>query len=342
MGVHVGINGFGRIGRNYLRCVLERAETGTGTPIDVVAVNDITSPAALAHLLEYDSTYGRLRRTVEHDDTSLTVDGHRIAVTAERDPAALTWGALGVDVVIESTGRFRTREDAGLHLRAGARKVLLSVPGKGVDATVVMGVNEGAYDPEQNHVISNASCTTNCVAPMAKVLDEYFGIAKGLMTTIHGYTNDQVVLDGPHKDPRRGRTAAVNIIPTSTGAARAAGLVLPELAGRLDGIAVRVPVEDGSLTDLTVVLGRPVTADEVNTAFREAADGPLKGILRVSDAPIVSRDVVGDPASCVLDAPLTQAHGDLVKVFGWYDNEWGYTNRLLDLTEYVAARLAQR
>ncbi|WP_405595372.1 type I glyceraldehyde-3-phosphate dehydrogenase [Streptomyces sp. NBC_01410] len=342
MSVRVGINGFGRIGRNYLRCVLERAETGTGTPIEVVAVNDITSPAALSHLLEYDSTYGRLRRTVEHDDTSLTVDGHRIAVTAERDPAALAWGALGVDVVIESTGRFRTRVDAGLHLRAGARKVLLSVPGKGVDATVVMGVNEGAYDPEQNHVISNASCTTNCVAPMAKVLDEYFGIAKGLMTTIHGYTNDQVVLDGPHKDPRRGRTAAVNIIPTSTGAARAVGLVLPELAGRLDGIAVRVPVEDGSLTDLTVVLDRPVTADEVNTAFREAADGPLKGILRVSDAPIVSRDVVGDPASCVLDAPLTQAHGDLVKVFGWYDNEWGYTNRLLDLTEYVAARLPQR
>ncbi|WP_406404373.1 type I glyceraldehyde-3-phosphate dehydrogenase [Streptomyces sp. NBC_00879] len=342
MSVGVGINGFGRIGRNYLRCVLERAGTGTGTPIEVVAVNDITSPAALAHLLEYDSTYGRLRRTVEHDDTSLTVDGHRIAVTAERDPAALAWGALGVDVVIESTGRFRTHEDAGLHLSAGARKVLLSVPGKGVDATVVMGVNEGAYDPEQDHVVSNASCTTNCVAPMAKVLDEYFGIAKGLMTTIHGYTNDQVVLDGPHKDPRRGRTAAVNIIPTSTGAARAVGLVLPELAGRLDGIAVRVPVEDGSLTDLTVVLDRPVTADEVNTAFREAADGPLKGILRVSDAPIVSRDVVGDPASCVLDAPLTQAHGDLVKVFGWYDNEWGYTNRLLDLTEYVAARLPQR
>ncbi|MCX4585773.1 type I glyceraldehyde-3-phosphate dehydrogenase [Streptomyces sp. NBC_01481] len=342
MSVRVGINGFGRIGRNYLRCVLERAETGTGTPIEVVAVNDITSPAALAHLLEYDSTYGRLRRTVEHDDTSLTVDGQRIAVTAERDPAALAWGALGVDVVIESTGRFRTREDAGPHLGAGAQKVLLSVPGKGVDATVVMGVNEGAYDPEQDHVVSNASCTTNCVAPMAKVLDEHFGIAKGLMTTIHGYTNDQVVLDGPHKDPRRGRTAAVNIIPTSTGAARAAGLVLPELAGRLDGIAVRVPVEDGSLTDLTVVLDRPVTADEVNTAFREAADGPLKGILRVSDAPIVSRDVVGDPASCVLDAPLTQAHGDLVKVFGWYDNEWGYANRLLDLTEYVAARLPQR
>ncbi|WP_405547058.1 type I glyceraldehyde-3-phosphate dehydrogenase [Streptomyces phaeochromogenes] len=342
MTVRIGINGFGRIGRNYLRCVLERAEAGTGTAVEVVAVNDLTSPAALAHLLEYDSTFGRLRRSVEHDDTSLTVDGHRIAVTAKSDPAALAWGEHGVDVVIESTGRFRSREDAGLHLKAGARKVLLSVPGKEVDATVVMGVNEGVYDPERDHVISNASCTTNCVAPMVKVLDEHFGLVKGLMTTIHGYTNDQVVLDGPHKDPRRGRTAAVNIIPTSTGAARAVGLVLPKLAGTLDGIAVRVPVEDGSLTDLSVVLERSVTADEVNAAFREAADGPLKGILRVSDAPIVSRDIVGDPASCVLDAPLTQAHGDLVKVFGWYDNEWGYTNRLLDLTEYVAARLPQR
>ncbi|MFI1411944.1 type I glyceraldehyde-3-phosphate dehydrogenase [Streptomyces sp. NPDC020707] len=339
MTVRVGINGFGRIGRNYLRCVLERAETGSGTAVEVVAVNDITSPAALAHLLEFDSTYGRLRRTVVHDDTSITVDGHRVAVTAERDPAALAWGDLGVDVVIEATGRFRTREDAGLHLKGGARKVLLSVPGKNVDATVVMGVNEATYDPDSDHVVSNASCTTNCVAPMVKVLDDAFGIDKGLMTTIHGYTNDQVVLDGPHKDPRRGRTAAVNIIPTSTGAARAVGLVLPELAGTLDGLAVRVPVEDGSLTDLTLVLDRAVSVEEVNTAFREAADGPLHGILRVSDAPIVSRDVIGDPASCVFDAPLTQVHGDLVKVFGWYDNEWGYTNRLLDLTEYVAARL---
>ncbi|WP_405653144.1 type I glyceraldehyde-3-phosphate dehydrogenase [Streptomyces sp. NBC_00019] len=341
MSVRVGINGFGRIGRNYLRLVLERAEAAAGTPVEVVAVNDITSPAALAHLLTYDSTYGRIGRTVEHDENSLTVDGHRIAVTAERDPAALAWGDLGVDIVIESTGRFRTQEQAGAHLKAGARKVLLSVPGKDVDATVVMGVNEATYDPENHHVVSNASCTTNCVAPMVKVLDERFGIDKGLMTTIHGYTNDQVVLDGPHKDLRRGRSAAVNIIPTSTGAARAVGLVLPELTGTLDGIAVRVPVEDGSLTDLAVVLDRAVTADEVNTAFREAADGPLKGILRVSDAPIVSRDIVGDPASCVLDAPLTQAHGELVKVFGWYDNEWGYTNRLLDLTEYVAARLPQ-
>ncbi|MER5585046.1 type I glyceraldehyde-3-phosphate dehydrogenase [Streptomyces asoensis] len=339
MSVRVGINGFGRIGRNYLRGALERAESGTATPIQVVAVNDLTSPAALAHLLAYDSTYGRLGRTVEHDETSLTVGGHRVRVTAERDPAALGWADLGVDVVIESTGRFRTREQAGRHLAAGARKVLLSVPGKDVDATVVMGVNEGAYDPDRHHVVSNASCTTNCAAPMVKVIDDSFGLVKGLMTTIHGYTNDQVVLDGPHKDLRRGRSAALNIIPTSTGAARAVGLVLPELAGTLDGIAVRVPVEDGSLTDLSLILERPASVEEINAAFREAADGPLKGILRVSDAPIVSRDVVGDPASCVLDAPLTQAHGELVKVFGWYDNEWGYTNRLLDLTQYVADRL---
>ncbi|MGW6907024.1 type I glyceraldehyde-3-phosphate dehydrogenase [Streptomyces sp. NPDC054940] len=337
MSVRVGINGFGRIGRNYLRCVLERAETAAGTPVEAVAVNDITSPAALDHVLEYDSTYGRIGRTVEHDDDSITVDGRRTAVTAERDPATLAWGDLGI--VIESTGRFRTREQAGRYLREGARKVLLSVPGKDVDATVVMGVNEGTYDPQSDHVVSNASCTTNCVAPMVKVLDEHFGIVKGLMTTIHGYTNDQVVLDGPHTDLRRGLSAAVNIIPTSTGIARAVGLVLPELAGTLDGIAVRVPVEDGSLTDLSVVLERPVTPEEINAAFREAADGLLKGVLRVSDAPIVSRDIMGDPASCVLDAPLPQAHGELVKVFGWYDNEWGGTNRLLDLTEYVAARL---
>jgi glyceraldehyde 3-phosphate dehydrogenase len=339
MSVRVGINGFGRIGRNYLRCVLERAEAGTGTPVDVVAVNDLTSAQTLAHLLAYDSTYGRLNRTVEHDGTSLTVDGHRVTVSAERDPAELAWDDLGVDIVIEATGRFRTREQAGRHLTAGARKVLLSVPGKDVDATVVMGVNEGTYDAGRHHVVSNASCTTNCVAPVVKVIDENFGLVRGLMTTIHGYTNDQVVLDGPHKDLRRGRSAAVNIIPTSTGAARAVGLVLPRLAGTLDGIAVRVPVEDGSLTDLSLTLRRPTSAQEINAAFREAADGPLKGILRVSDAPIVSRDVVGDAASCVLDAPLTQVHGELVKVFAWYDNEWGYTNRLLDLTEYVADRL---
>jgi glyceraldehyde 3-phosphate dehydrogenase len=338
MTVRVGINGFGRIGRNYLRGALERTETGS-RPVEVVAVNDIAPPSTLAHLLEYDSTYGRIGRKVGHDDTSITVDGQRIAVTAERDPAALGWAEHAVDVVIESTGRFRDRDSAALHLKAGARKVLISAPGKGADATVVMGVNEDAYDPAHHHVLSAASCTTNCVAPMVAVLHERFGITKGLMTTIHGYTNDQALLDGPHKDLRRARSAALSIIPTSTGAARAVGLVVPELDGALDGLAVRVPVEDGSLTDLTLVLGREVTADEVNAAFAEAADGRLHGILRVTTAPIVSRDVIGDPASCVFDAALTQAHGDLVKVFGWYDNEWGYSNRLLDLTGYVAERL---
>ncbi|MCC3653981.1 type I glyceraldehyde-3-phosphate dehydrogenase [Streptomyces sp. S07_1.15] len=337
MTVRVGINGFGRIGRNYLRSALGR--TDDTTPVEVVAINDIAPTATLAHLLEYDSTYGRLGRAVSHDADSITVDGHRIAVTAERDPAELAWAEHGVDIVIEATGRFRTREEIARHLKAGARKVLLSAPGKDVDATIVMGVNETDYDPERHEIVSNASCTTNCVVPMVKVLHERFGIVKGLMTTIHGYTNDQSVLDSPHKDLRRARTAAVSIIPTSTGAARAVGLVLPELAGALDGIAVRVPVEDGSLTDLALVLRRETTTEEINEAFAEAAEGALKGVLRVSTAPIVSRDIVGDPASCVVDAPLTQAHGELVKVFGWYDNEWGYSNRLLDLTEYVAARL---
>jgi glyceraldehyde 3-phosphate dehydrogenase len=338
MTVRIGINGFGRIGRNYLRSVLARAGQDS-TEVEVVAVNDIAPTATLAHLLEYDSTYGRLGRTITHDAESITVDGHHIAITAESDPAALAWGEHGVDIVIESTGRFRTRDDAALHLKAGARKVLISSPGKDVDTTVVMGVNQADYDPERHHIVSNASCTTNCVVPMVHVLHEQFGIVKGLMTTIHGYTNDQSLLDGPHKDLRRARSAAVSIIPTSTGAARAVGLVVPALAGTLDGIAVRVPVEDGSLTDLTLVLHQPVTADEINAAFTEAAEGPLRGILRVTTAPIVSRDIIGDPASCVVDAGLTQAHGDLVKVFGWYDNEWGYSNRLLDLTEYVAARL---
>ncbi|KAF4405312.1 MULTISPECIES: type I glyceraldehyde-3-phosphate dehydrogenase [Streptomyces] len=338
MTVRVGINGFGRIGRNFLRSTLSRAVDDT-TPVAVVAVNDIAPTATLAHLLEYDSTYGRLRGTVTHDSESITVDGHRIAVTAERDPASLPWAAHGVDIVIEATGRFRARDDAALHLKAGARKVLVSAPGSNMDATVVMGVNETDYDPAAHHIVSNASCTTNCVAPMAKVLHERFGIVKGLMTTVHGYTNDQALLDSPHKDLRRARSAAVSIIPTSTGAARAVGLVLPDLTGALDGIAVRVPVEDGSLTDLAVVLRRPATAEEVNSAFAEAAAGPLSGVLKVSSAPIVSRDVIGDPASCVVDADLTQAQGDFVKVFGWYDNEWGYSNRLLDLTKYVAARL---
>ncbi|MET9061104.1 type I glyceraldehyde-3-phosphate dehydrogenase [Streptomyces antibioticus] len=335
MTTRVGINGFGRIGRTYLRAALDRAEQGA-QDVEVVAVNDITSPATLAHLLEYDSTFGRIGRDVEHDDHSITVDGRRIAVTAERDPAALRWSDHGVDVVVESTGRFRDRDSAALHLKGGARTVLLSAPGKDVDATIVMGVNDRAYDRDRHRIVSAASCTTNCVAPMVKVLDDAFGIERGVMTTIHGYTNDQSLLDGPHKDLRRARSAALSIIPTSTGAARAVGLVVPELAGALDGIAVRVPVEDGSLTDLAVVLAREATAEEINAAFRAAAEGPLHGILRVSEAPIVSRDVIGDPSSCVFDPALTQANGTLAKVFGWYDNEWGYTNRLLDLTALVA------
>ncbi|MBO7936160.1 type I glyceraldehyde-3-phosphate dehydrogenase [Streptomyces antibioticus] len=335
MTTRVGINGFGRIGRTYLRAALDRAEQGA-QDVEVVAVNDITSPATLAHLLEYDSTFGRIGRDVEHDDHSITVDGRRIAVTAERDPAALRWSDHGVDVVVESTGRFRDRDSAALHLKGGARTVLLSAPGKDVDATIVMGVNDRAYDRDRHRIVSAASCTTNCVAPMVKVLDDAFGIERGVMTTIHGYTNDQSLLDGPHKDLRRARSAALSIIPTSTGAARAVGLVVPELAGALDGIAVRVPVEDGSLTDLAVVLAREATAEEINAAFRAAAEGPLHGVLRVSEAPIVSRDVIGDPSSCVFDPALTQANGTLAKVFGWYDNEWGYTNRLLDLTALVA------
>ncbi|MEL3944360.1 MULTISPECIES: type I glyceraldehyde-3-phosphate dehydrogenase [Streptomyces] len=334
MTVRVGINGFGRIGRTYLRCALER-----GSDIEVVAVNDIAPVGTMAHLLEYDSTYGRLREDIAHDDMSITVGGHRVAVTAERDPAVLDWRKERVDVVVESTGRFRDRDAAALHLKGGARKVLLSAPGKGADATVVMGVNHDTYDPGRHQIVSAASCTTNCVVPLVKVLHERFGIARGLMTTVHGYTNDQALLDGPHKDLRRARSAALSIIPTSTGAARAVSAIVPELDGALNGLALRVPVEDGSLTDLTVVLRRETTAEEINAAFDEAAAGELAGILRVSRAPIVSRDVIGDPASCVFDPALTQAHGDLVKVFGWYDNEWGYTNRLLDLTVYVADRL---
>ncbi|WP_406835184.1 type I glyceraldehyde-3-phosphate dehydrogenase [Streptomyces sp. AHU1] len=335
MTVRVGINGFGRIGRTYLRAALDRAEQGT-QDVEVVAVNDITSPATLAHLLEYDSTFGRIGRDVQHDDSSITVDGRRIAVTAERDPAALHWADHGAGVVIESTGRFRDRDSAALHLKSGAHTVLLSAPGKNVDATIVMGVNDRTYDRNSDRIVSAASCTTNCVAPMVKVLDDAFGVERGVMTTIHGYTNDQSLLDGPHKDLRRARSAALSIIPTSTGAARAVGLVVPELAGALDGIAVRVPVEDGSLTDLAVVLARETSVDEINAAFKAAADGPLNGILRVSKAPIVSRDVIGDPSSCIFDPALTQANGTLAKIFGWYDNEWGYTNRLLDLTALVA------
>ena len=335
MSVRVGINGFGRIGRDYLRCLLERGSSG----IEVVAVNDIAAPETLAHLLRYDSTYGPLKVEVGHTGNTITVGGRRLRATAERDPARLDWAAVGADIVIESTGKFRTRDGAGAHLIGGARKVILSVPGKDVDATVVLGVNEDDYDPAAHDVVSNASCTTNCVAPMVSVLHRAFGVERGLMTTIHSYTNDQVLLDSPHKDLRRGRSGAVNLIPTSTGAARAVGLVIPELAGKIDGVAVRVPIEDGSLTDLAAEVSRPVTVEQVNQAFADAAAGPLKGILRYTTDPIVSRDIVGDPASCIFDAQLTQVQDHLVKVFGWYDNEWGYTSRLVDLTELVAASL---
>jgi glyceraldehyde 3-phosphate dehydrogenase len=333
MATRVGINGFGRVGRAFLRRALERGD------LDVVAINDVTDARTLAHLLEFDSTYGRLGQAVGYEPGALIVDGKQVTVTSQRDPAAIDWGELGVSVVIEATGKFRAREDAALHLKGGARKVLISAPGKGADLTVVVGVNDGEYDPQRHDVVSAASCTTNCVVPMAKVLHDSFGLVKGFMTTIHAYTGDQMLLDGPHKDLRRARSAAISIVPTSTGAARTAGVVIPELAGRLDGISVRVPVEDGSLTDLAAVLGRDVTADEVNSAFAAAADDGLAGVLRYSTDALVSRDIIGDPASCVFDSGLTQAAGSLVKVFGWYDNEWGYTCRLADLAAIVAGQL---
>jgi glyceraldehyde 3-phosphate dehydrogenase len=331
MTVRIGVNGFGRIGRLVVRAARDR-------DIEVAGGNDVVDVATLAHLLKYDSTFGRYPGRVVVDGDRLVVDGRPIRATAERDPADLDWSAVGADIVVESTGRFRTRDDAAGHLKAGARKVVLSAPGKGVDATIVLGVNTDAYDPALHDVVSNASCTTNCFAPMVKVLHESFGLRKGFLTTVHGYTNDQNVLDGPHKDLHRARAAAINLIPTTTGAARAVGLVLPELAGRLDGIALRVPLEDGSLCDFAAVLDREVTAADVNAAFKAAADGDLAGLLVYNEDPIVSRDVVGEPASCIFDATLTQAQGELVKVFGWYDNEWGYTQRLLDLVELVAAR----
>jgi glyceraldehyde 3-phosphate dehydrogenase len=336
MSVKIGINGFGRIGRDYLRYVLGSPETD----LEVVAINDVTDSATMARLLRYDSTFGPLHRDVEDLGDAIAVDGHKIAVSAERDPAQLAWRQHGVQLVIESSGKFRTREAAAAHLEAGATKVLLSSPGKGLDATIVMGVNDETYSPSQHHVISNASCTTNCVAPMVKVLNDTFGIEQGFMTTVHAYTGDQNLLDGPHKDPRRARAAAVNIIPTTTGAARAVGEVLPAMKGRLDGVSLRVPVVDGSLVDLAVLLGREATVAEVNAAFEAAgATGPLAGRLRYTTEPIVSSDVIGDSASCVFDSELTQASGRLVKVFGWYDNEWGYTARLVDLSRLVAQRL---
>jgi glyceraldehyde 3-phosphate dehydrogenase len=332
MTVRVGINGFGRIGRNFLRAA-------KGKDVEVVAVNDLTDNKTLAHLLKYDSTFGRLDGDVSYDDESITVGGQRVHASAQRDPAQLPWGDLGVDVVIESTGRFTKRDDAALHLKGGAKKVIISAPAKDEDVTIVMGVNHDKYDPASHDIISNASCTTNSVVPLAKVLLDTFGIEKGFMTTIHAYTNDQVILDFPHKDLRRARSAAVNTIPTSTGAAKAASLVIPELKGKLDGIALRVPVEDGSLTDLAVVLSRDTTVEEINDAYRQAAEGPLAGIIRYSTDPIVSRDIVGDDASCIFDSPLTQANGNLAKVFGWYDNEWGYSSRLVDLTVLVGQQL---
>ncbi|MDT0319114.1 MULTISPECIES: type I glyceraldehyde-3-phosphate dehydrogenase [unclassified Streptomyces] len=334
MTIRVGINGFGRIGRNYFRALLEQ-----GADVQIVGVNDLTDNATLVHLLKYDSILGRLKQEVSHTEDTITVGNQTFKTLAERDPANLPWGELGADLVIESTGIFTKRADAAKHLAAGAKKVLISAPAKDEDITVVMGVNQDKYDPAAHDVISNASCTTNCVAPMAKVLDESFGIVKGLMTTVHAYTNDQRILDFPHKDLRRARAAAVNIIPTTTGAAKATSLVLPQLKGKLDGIALRVPVPTGSVTDLVVELDREVTKEEVNAAFRTAAETQLKGILEYTEDQIVSSDIVNWPASCTLDASLTMAQGKQVKIVGWYDNEWGYSNRLVDLTVYVGERL---
>src|SRR5947207_8440953 len=335
MSVKIGINGFGRIGRNFLR-----AARAKGADIDVVSGNDITDPATLGHLLKYDSVLGRYQGTVEVHRDGLVIDGDLLKVTAERDPANLPWKELGAEIVIESTGRFTDREKAEKHIEAGAQKVIISAPAKGEDVTIVMGVNDDAYDPAEHHVISNASCTTNCVVPMAKVLDEAFGIERGLMTTIHAYTNDQNLLDLPHKDLRRARAAAINIVPASTGAAKASSLALPQLKGRMDGVAMRVPVPDGSVTDLACVLGRETTKDEVNQAFRAASEtAALKGRLVYTEDPIVSSDIVGSPASCTFDALSTMVIGNLVKVIGWYDNEWGFSNRLVELVELIASKL---
>ncbi len=335
MSVKIGINGFGRIGRNYFRAALAK-----GSDLDIVAVNDLTDNKTLATLLKYDSINGRLDATVELDGDRIVVNGKPITVLEQRDPALLGWGDLGVDVVVESTGRFTNAEDARKHIEAGAKKVIISAPAKGEDATFVMGVNEQTYDPANHHIVSNASCTTNCLAPLAKVFLDTFGIERGLMTTVHAYTADQNLQDGPHKDLRRARAAAINIVPTSTGAAKAIGLVLPELVGKLDGYALRVPVPTGSITDLTVETRAGLTVDDVNSAYREAANGSLKGLLSYSEDPLVSTDIVNDPHSCIFDAGLTKVIGTQVKVAGWYDNEWGYSNRLVDLTEYVAARLS--
>ncbi|CAB4344102.1 MAG: type I glyceraldehyde-3-phosphate dehydrogenase [Actinobacteria bacterium] len=334
MSVRVGINGFGRIGRNFFRAI-----AASGADIEIVGINDLTDNATLAHLLKYDSILGRLGQEVTFTDDSIVVGGTRIAALSERDPSALPWGKLGVDVVIESTGHFTDATKAAGHISGGAKKVIISAPASNEDVTIVMGVNHDAYDPATHNVISNASCTTNCLAPMAKALNDAFGIDHGFMTTIHAYTNDQVILDFPHADLRRSRAAATNIIPTSTGAAKAIGLVLPELKGKLDGYAMRVPVPTGSATDLTVVLKKTATAAEINAVVKKAAEGELKGYLSYTEDPIVSSDIVTDPSSCIFDAALTKVIGNTAKVVGWYDNEWGYSNRLVDITKYVGDRL---
>ncbi|WP_027460753.1 type I glyceraldehyde-3-phosphate dehydrogenase [Deinococcus murrayi] len=324
----VGINGFGRIGRLVFRILVARG-------IDVVAINDLTDNKTLATLLKYDSTAGKFDGTVEYDDQSLTVNGKKIHALAERDPANIQWGELGVDIVIESTGIFTDREGASKHLAGGAKKVLITAPAKGEDFSVVLGVNEGEYDPQNHHIISNASCTTNSLGAPMKLLDEAFGIEKAIMTTVHSYTNDQRVLDLPHKDLRRARAAAVNIIPTSTGAAKAVSQVYPALKGKFDGTSLRVPTPTGSISDVVVILGREVTADEVNAVFKQAAEGSHKGIIAYTEDPIVLSDIVGDPHSAIIDGGLTMAMGNLVKFFSWYDNEWGYSNRIADLVELV-------
>jgi len=339
MAIRVAINGFGRIGRNVLRS----AKQGQRSDLDFVAVNDLTDSGTLAHLLQYDSVHGRYAGEVSVSPNGLLVDGDEIRVLSERDPAALPWAELGIDIVIESTGRFSDRASASKHLDAGAAKVIISAPAKGEDITIVIGVNQDDYDPGTHHVISNASCTTNCLAPVVKVLTETFGFRHGLMTTIHSYTNDQQILDLPHKDLRRARAAAMSMIPTTTGAAKATGLVLPEVAGRIDGMAIRVPTPDVSIVDLVAEVERDTTKDEVNDAFRAAAAGPMSGILSVSDEPLVSIDYTGDPHSSTVDALSTAVmQGRMVKVLAWYDNEWGYSSRVVDLVRYVAESLPSK
>ena len=332
--MQVGINGFGRIGRNFFRAI-----EVSDADVQVVGINDLTDTKTLAHLLKYDSILGRFNGTVVAEDGAIVVNGIHIPIFAERDPVDLPWEKIGAEIVVESTGFFTDANSAGKHITAGAKKVIISAPAKGEDITIVMGVNDDKYDPASHNIISNASCTTNCLAPMAKAIDDAFGIERGLMTTIHAYTNDQSLLDFPHNDLRRSRAAAVNMIPTSTGAARAIGLVMPHLKGKLDGYAMRVPVPTGSATDLTVELRTAATKEEINAVVKAAAEGPLKGILQYTEDPIVSSDIVTDPSSCIFDSSLTNVNGNMVKVLGWYDNEWGYSNRLVDLVKFVGAKL---